>query len=63
LIFCLSRFEERKAFEGASGLGRPAFEGAGREARANFARAVVRFFMGAYIYVSRTLLYRKDDIP
>jgi hypothetical protein len=47
-IFCLSRFEEEKDDEGgASGLGRPAVEGAGREARTNFARVVVRFFVGA----------------
>jgi len=50
LIFCLSFLEEAKALERDSstdsGCGRVA---AGRATRADFARAVVRFFMGAYV--------------
>jgi hypothetical protein len=46
LIFCLSLLEAPKAEDRSSGLGSVA--GAGRAARADFARAVVRFLMGAY---------------
>lgn len=44
-IFCLSFFEEANAPSRASGLGSAA--GTGRAARADFARAVVRFLIGA----------------
>jgi len=47
LILSLSRLEE--GYEGMpSGFGRVAVVVVGRAARADFARAVVRFFMGAY---------------
>jgi hypothetical protein len=56
LIFCLSFFDEAKALSNASGWGRVA---AGRAARADFARAVVRFLMGAfpsqYLRVKRSM--------
>ena len=48
LIFCLSFLDEGKREETSSGLGRVAVGVAVRAARADFARAVVRFFMGAY---------------
>lgn len=45
LIFCLSFLDEAKAVSKSSGLGRVAW--VGRVVRADFARAVVRFFIGA----------------
>jgi hypothetical protein len=45
LIFCLSRLDEGKD-EMPSGFGRVAV--VGRAARADFARAVVRFLIGAW---------------
>jgi hypothetical protein len=45
LIFCLSFFDAANVLSKSSGLGSAA--GTGRAARADFARAVVRFFMGA----------------
>jgi hypothetical protein len=48
LIFCLSFLDDAKALSSSeSGVGRVA---AGRAARADFARAVVRFLMGAYTH-------------
>jgi hypothetical protein len=45
LVFCLSFLEDGKALSRDSGWGRVAV---GRATRADFARAVVRFLMGAY---------------
>jgi hypothetical protein len=45
LIFSLSLFEKANAPSESSGVGSAA--GTGRAARADFARAVVRFFIGA----------------
>jgi hypothetical protein len=56
LIFCLSLFEEASSPSKPSGLGSAA--GTGRAARADFARAVVRFFMGAYFWVSQSSFWK-----
>lgn len=54
LIFCLSFFDAAKSAVASSGVG--CTVGAGRAARADFARAVVRFLIGAYIHVSQELV-------
>jgi hypothetical protein len=57
LIFCLSFFEEGKEESSSKeeGVGRAAV---GRATRADFARAVVRFLIGAYIVQHSRLWYR-----